>query len=75
MKKHSMKNIEVIERIEELMKQRGIKAIQLCFATGISTGNFSDWRRGRSVPSLQALIAIADYFDVSLDFLCGRTER
>ena len=70
-----MKKIDVMENVEELMKQRGVKAIQLCFAIGVSTGNFSDWRSGRSIPSLHAMIAIADYFDVSLDSLCGRDKR
>ena len=39
---HHDKRNEIMERIEVLMKQRGIKATQLSFAIGVSTGNISE---------------------------------
>ena len=33
-----------------------------------------DWERGRTEPSLQDLTQIADYFQVSTDYLLGRTN-
>lgn len=44
-------------------------------AIGVSSGNISDWKSGRSSPKQDALIKIADYFDVSTDYLLGRTDE
>lgn len=55
----------------ELMRQRNITAKQLSEATGISAGNISDWKSGRSKPSMEKLAILADYFHVSTDFLVG----
>ena len=57
----------------ELLNPRGVAA-KLSEATGISTSNISDWKKGRSKPTAEALILIADYFDVSIDFLLGRSK-
>jgi len=40
-----------------------------CATLGISTGNFGDWKRGKTTPSTNKLIEIAAYFSVSLDWL------
>lgn len=56
------------------LKQRG-KAEDLSRKTGISSGNISDWKSGRSKPGLESLIKIADYFECSVDYLLGRTDN
>ncbi len=61
-------------RIFELMANQKITQQQLSQATGISQGNISDWKGGRSTPKLDALCKIADYFHVSTDYLLGRTD-
>ena len=38
----------------------------------LTNGNISHWRAGRSKPSLDAVIKLADYFNVSIDYLVGR---
>ncbi len=48
---------------------------KLSEATGISTGNISDWRSGKSKPNADALVKIADYLNVSVDYLLGRTDN
>ena len=40
--------------------------------TGISPGNISDWKSGRSAPKADTLIKIADYLNCSVDYLLGR---
>ena len=62
------------EILENLMKEKAVNASALSKTTGISTGNLSDWKSGRSKPGLDALWALADYFCVSIDFLVGRAE-
>ena len=41
---------------------------------GVSSGNISDWKSGRSKPNIDTIIKIADYLDVSVDYLLGRTD-
>lgn len=59
----------------ELMDQREITAKKLSIDTGISTGNISDWKSGRSKPSAEKLAILAKYFDVSVDYLLGTEKK
>lgn len=59
------------ELFEKLLKERGVTAYQVSKATGISTGSLSDWKKGRSKPKPDKLKKIADYFGVTVDYLCG----
>ena len=57
------------------MAERGFTAKKIADATGISTGNISDWKSGRSSPSVLKLEQIADFLDCSIDYLVGRTDH
>ena len=57
------------------ISEQGINAKNLSEATGISTGNISDWKSGRSMPSAIKLDILADYLDCSVDYLLGRTDK
>ncbi|WMJ23347.1 helix-turn-helix transcriptional regulator [Paludicola sp. MB14-C6] len=59
----------------KLLEEKNINANKLSIETGISTGNISDWKKGRSYPTAQKLVIIADYLDCSIDYLLGRTEN
>lgn len=60
----------------EVLEQKGRGAAKkLSLSTGISSGNISDWKSGKSAPTLDNLKAIADYFDCSVDYLLGRTDN
>lgn len=61
-------------RIKELRKEKGIKQIELCKVLGISQGNLSNWENGVYEPDKTSLVKMADYFDVSVDYLLGRDE-
>lgn len=63
------------EKIQLLMMSRHMNKNDLSKAIGVSSGNLSDWSNGRSQPSVDKLIKIADYFDVSVDYLVGRNEQ
>lgn len=41
---------------------------------GISSGILTKWKNG-SLPSTDALLKISEYFNVSIDYLLGRTEQ
>lgn len=45
---------------------------ELC---GLPTNAISKYERGETFPTVWALILIADYFDVSIDYLLGREKR
>lgn len=57
------------DNIFKLMVSRGISAKELSEKTGISTGNISDWKSGRSAPKADALIKIAHTLNVSVDYV------
>jgi len=42
---------------------------------GLSLRSYQRYEKGEREPSLSVLIALADYFDVSLDYLCGRSDE
>lgn len=64
-----------IPRLFELMTEKAVKAVTLGTDLGISTGNISDWKSGKSLPSAGALAAIADYLGTTPDYLLGKTNE
>lgn len=56
---------------EELLKKHSTTVYRVSKATGISPTTFSEWKSGRSTPKTDKLKKIADYFEVSLDYLTG----
>lgn len=64
------------KNLQKLLDKPGEKA-KLSKATGISTGNISDWfnPNKNAQPSAEALVKIADTLDCSVDYLLGRTEN
>ena len=59
--------MDIVQNIMDLIKERKTTAYAVSKATGISSGNFSDWKSGKAKPSQKAIQKIADYFDVSVD--------
>ena len=70
----SEKNVVKVPILMKILEKRGM-ANQISKATGISTGNISDWKSGKSAPNLEAIAKIADYLDCSVDYLLGRTDN
>lgn len=60
------------ERFNELVSPRGVMA-RLSKSTGISAGLLSNYKNGTD-PQLTNAVKIADFFDISLDYLAGREE-
>ena len=61
-------------KITELRKEKSLSQRQLAKELGTSQANLSRWEQGLNQPSIIECWKIADYFDVSIDFLCGRKE-
>lgn len=66
------------DNINLLMEEAGINNVDLGKALGISDETIRSWRKGTKVPTVEKLLKLAEYFEVSLDDLMGRsldTER
>lgn len=61
-------------KIADLRKEKGLSQRQLAKELGTSQANLSRWEQGLNEPSIIECWKIADYFDVSIDFLCGKKE-
>ena len=61
-------------KIAELRREKGLSQRQLAKEIGTSQANLSRWEQGLNEPSIIECWKIADYFDVNIDFLCGRKE-
>lgn len=62
------------QRMKELRKERKLKQQQLADQFSIKLRTYQGYEYGESYPEVAKLIAIADYFDVSLDYLVGRSD-
>ena len=60
------------EIFEQLLRKHNLSAYKVSKLTGVTQSTLSDWKRGRSTPKTDTLQKLADYFDVSVDYLMGR---
>ena len=63
------------ERLKELRMKHKINQTVLADLLHVSQRQISYYENAQDIPSLPSLIAIADYFDVSLDYLVGRSNN
>lgn len=63
------------ERLEALKSEKHIMQKDVSVALGISLRTYQRYEYGEREPSMSTLIALADLFDVSLDYLCGRSDE
>lgn len=57
------------EIFAKLLARKGVRPADVAKATGISQSFFTDWKSGRYSPKPDKLEKIANYFDVSVDYL------
>lgn len=67
--------MEFSERLASLRKARNLTQKQVYEAVGMSPIGYQRYEYGERLPSYRHLLAIADFFDVSLDYLTGRTDN
>ena len=60
------------EVVKCLIKQKGISVNKMLKDLGMGTGTFRTWESRGTVPNGETLQKIADYFDVSVDYLLGK---
>lgn len=62
------------ERFNELIESNHTKQTELALHCLITKQAITEMKAGRSFPSLDTLCRIADFFDVTTDYLLGRKE-
>lgn len=63
------------ERFALLMKQHEISNYRLHKDIGCSRSSVANWLDGKALPDFERMVNLADYFDVSIDYLAGRTDN
>ena len=62
------------ERLRELRLDRKIMAKAMADSLGISYRNYQRYETGEIDPPASKLVTLADFFNVSIDYLVGRTD-
>ena len=62
-------------RVGELRKNREISQLKLAMDLGLNQNSISRYEKGQREADYKTLIAFADYFNVSIDYLLERTDN
>lgn len=62
-------------RLKELRKSKGISQLKLSFDLNMNQNTISRYETGEREPGIMELIKIADYFNVSIDYLLEQTDN
>ena len=63
------------ERLLALRQERDLSQKSLVKEMGIALNTYVRYERGEREPTASVLVQIADFYDVSLDYLVGRSEK
>lgn len=62
------------ERLVKLRTDEGLSQYELAKVLGLSRGQISNYELGTRQPDYETLVKLADFFNVSTDYLLGRTN-
>ena len=62
------------ERLKSLRKSKNLSQHDMAKFLDITDKGYQNYELNKSTPHLNTLIVFADYFDVSLDYLVGRSD-
>lgn len=60
------------EILKSLRKEKSESQTQLANALGLQRYIIANWEQGRAEPNIEDIVQLANYFDISLDYLLGR---
>ncbi|HIS67214.1 MAG TPA: helix-turn-helix transcriptional regulator, partial [Candidatus Scatomorpha merdipullorum] len=66
--------MNILDRIQALRRSRGITQEQLADAVGVSRQAVSKWEAEQASPDLERIVAMAEFFDVTTDYLLRGIE-
>ena len=61
-------------RLKEIRKEKGISQLKLAIELNTNQNTISRYETGEREPGINELIRIADYFNISIDYLLERTD-
>lgn len=61
-------------RLKEIRKSKGISQLKMAIDLNTSQNTISRYETGEREPGINELIQIADYFNISVDYLLERTD-
>lgn len=65
-------SVQIGENLKSLRKSMGLTQQQVADKLSISRVNYTRYETNASNPDFQTLVALADFYDVSLDLIFGR---
>lgn len=66
--------MELSESLKRFRKTKKITQKQAALSAGVSERVYQSYEYGKVIPTVTILISLADSFDVSLDYLVGRSD-
>ena len=63
------------EHLKALRKAKRVTQKEVAQSTGISERNYQDYEANVKKPGFDNLIALAEFFEISVDYLMGRTDK
>lgn len=67
--------MDVKNNLRLLRKQRGLSQIAVQMATGIEQALLSKFENGVRTPPTETLVILADFYEVSIDYILQRTNN
>lgn len=66
--------MEAGERIRDLRKEKRITQTDLAKGIDVTQATVAAWEGGKAIPNASTLDSLANYFNVSADYILGRTN-
>ena len=67
--------VNLAAQFKKVRTERNLTQKQTAEGIGVTEQAYQRYEYGKVVPSATVLIALADFYDVSLDYLCGRSDN
>ncbi|MBR5312203.1 MAG: helix-turn-helix domain-containing protein [Clostridia bacterium] len=64
-----------MKRLKELRQKQGISQKDFAALIGIPANTYNQWENGKRQPDTETMLKLAEYFNVSVDYLLGRDDK
>lgn len=66
--------MSIVDRILTLQEERKVTNKEIEIGAGLANASVSQWKKGKGKPSLENIIKVATYFQVTTDYLLGLSD-
>ncbi len=63
-----------MNRLSELRNEKKLSQRDMAKAFNVSQSTYNNWENANTQPSIEQLISLADFFEVSVDYLIGNSD-